>query len=189
MGTLTEGRPTAWQERDGVLVPVGVGYDVRERVDGRPEEREYEVGFDIGSYDRELPLVIDPPLIYATYLGGSGDDYANGVAVDGDGNAYVVGFTSSTEGTFPNGNGFGTIPGFDKTFNGGGDAFVVKISGAGSSLTYATYLGGNNPDQATAVAVDSSGNAYVAGVTSSTEVTFPGGSGFGAIPGFRPDQQ
>ena len=76
-------------------------------------------------------------LAYATFLGGSGSDYGYGIAVDGAGNAYVTGYTGSTD--------FPTTPGaFDTSYNGGYcDAFVVKLNPAGSGLVYATFLGGS----------------------------------------------
>src|SRR5258708_1492935 len=78
--------------------------------------------FDVGPYDKSMPLTIDPAvLVYAGYIGGSGYDYASGVAVDTSGNAYVAGLTNSDETTFP------ILVGPDLTYNGfGGDAFVAK---------------------------------------------------------------
>jgi MYXO-CTERM domain-containing protein len=98
-------------------------------------------------------------LVYSTYLGGNDSDQAYGVAVDGNGSAYVVGYTGSTN--FPTANALQPSSGIAP------DAFVAKLNAGGSALVYATYLGGNASDQATAVAVDGSGNAYVVGWTSS----------------------
>jgi hypothetical protein len=103
-------------------------------------------------------------LMYSTYLSGSGQSWANGVAVDRDGNAYVAGATMSAD--FPTVNAFQPTnhsTASINTFN----AFVAKFNAAGSGLIYSTYLGGSNSDFATAIAVDSSGSAYVAGATSS----------------------
>jgi uncharacterized repeat protein (TIGR01451 family) len=122
-------------------------------------------------------------LLYATYVGGSLDDRGLGIAVDAAGNAYITGETNSTETTFPDGNGFGAVPGFDHTQNGGVDAFVAKLNAAGTALLYATYVGGSLDDRGLGIAVDSAGNAYITGETNSTETTFPDGNGFGAIPG------
>lgn len=99
-------------------------------------------------------------LAYATYLGGSSDDVAMGIAVDASGNAYVVGQTYS--GNFP------MQSAIDNSYGGRGDAFVSKINASGNALVYSTYLGGSNDETASAVAVDSAGAAYVAGSTSST---------------------
>ncbi len=119
--------------------------------------------FDIGSHDSRLPLVIDPMVLgYSTFLGGSLDDVANGIAVDASGNAYVTGSTHST--TFP------TKPGsFDTSHNGGSiDAFVTKLNSAGTGIVYSTFVGGSSFDQGAALAVDGSGNAYLTGSTHST---------------------
>src|SRR6266581_1698648 len=108
-------------------------------------------------------------LVYGGYIGGSASDYGTGVAVDGSGNAYVAGYTTSTEAmSFP------VTVGPDLTHNGGGnDAFVAKVNAAGTALVYCGYIGGSNDDSALAVAVDTSGNAYVTGRTSSTQASFP----------------
>jgi hypothetical protein len=106
-------------------------------------------------------------LLYAGYIGGSGEDSGNGIAVDTDGNAYVTGETNSTEATFP------VLVGPDLTFNGFVDAFVAKVTADGTGLLYAGYIGGSGEDQGTSIAVDTDGNAYVTGFTTSTEGTFP----------------
>jgi uncharacterized repeat protein (TIGR01451 family) len=104
-------------------------------------------------------------LIYSTFLGGSSDDYAFGVAVDSAGNAYVTGYTVSTD--FPH------TPGVLQPANGGGyDAFVSKISPSGTALVYSTYVGGSGDDYAFPIAVDSGGNAYISGVTGSNDFPF-----------------
>jgi uncharacterized repeat protein (TIGR01451 family) len=98
-------------------------------------------------------------LVYSTFLGGSGDDIGNGIAVDASGNAYVTGETTSTD--FPTARGIQPISG------GGfspGDAFVAKLTAEGA-LSYSTYLGGTSGERGSAVAVDAHGNAYVAGET------------------------
>src|SRR5947207_1438352 len=97
----------------------------------------------------------------ATYAGGGGADHANGIAVDASGNAYAVGGTASTD--------FPVAGGPQPVKSGGFDAFVVKLNATGTTLLYATYLGGSLDDEAMAVAVDSEGNAYVAGYTYSPE--------------------
>jgi hypothetical protein len=111
-------------------------------------------------------------LIYSTYLGGQGDDYGMGIAVDSSGSAYVAGFTSGSN--FPVTGGA-----FEASFGGGPyDAFVAKLNPQGTSLVYSTLLGGSGEDRASAVAVDSSGDAYVTGQTNSTN--FPTANPFQA---------
>jgi hypothetical protein len=107
-------------------------------------------------------------LVYSTYLGGSGDDYGSNIAVDANGNAYVTGYTTSTN--FPKANAI------QSGNHGGTDAFVTKISATGSALVYSTYLGGSLDDVGLGIAVDSVGNAYVTGNTQSTD--FPTANAF-----------
>ncbi|MEP6962168.1 MAG: SBBP repeat-containing protein, partial [Acidobacteriota bacterium] len=100
-------------------------------------------------------------LVYATYIGGSGDDRAAGIAVDSSGQAYVSGATGSSN--------FPLIAAARSVFVGGKEAFALKLNAVGSVLLYSTYLGGSNYEVATGIAVDTSGNAYVAGDTLSTD--------------------
>jgi hypothetical protein len=105
-------------------------------------------------------------LVYSTYLGGTGDDWGLGIAVDSSGNAYVCGETNSTD--------FPITPKAAQTAYGGtdpdnyGDAFVTKLNQDATSLTYSTYLGGKDDDGAAAIAVDKTGHAFVTGYTNST---------------------
>jgi hypothetical protein len=104
-------------------------------------------------------------LVYSTYLGGSNADGGFGIAVNSSGNAYVTGFTRSTD--FPT-----TLGAFQTQFGGGGgdgDAFVAKLNPAGSALVYSSYLGGSGAEDGYGITVDSAGNAYVTGVTGSTD--------------------
>ena len=220
--------PAVYQEADGKRQEVAGHFILR---------GEHQIGFQVGAYDSRRPLTIDPVLIYSSYLGGSGVEnspslastysfYGAGVAVDGNGNAYLTGYTTSlnfpevnpSQGNFPgtsevfvtkidptgstllystffggsgdqdglgiavdsSGNayvtGFTTASNFPTTpgayriapYSGSGDAFVFKINAAGSTIGYSTYLGGNGYNVALGIAVDSGGNAYVAGYTSST---------------------
>jgi hypothetical protein len=100
-------------------------------------------------------------LVYSTYLGGSVDDWGYAIAVDTSGNAYVTGHTSSTN--------FPTMNPSQPTYGGGAyDAFVAKLNASGLALVYSTYLGGSGADEGYGMVLDSSGNAYVTGYTSST---------------------
>uniref|UniRef100_Q02BK6 Beta-propeller repeat protein n=1 Tax=Solibacter usitatus (strain Ellin6076) TaxID=234267 RepID=Q02BK6_SOLUE len=102
-------------------------------------------------------------LVYCTYLGGSADDRAYGIAVDGQGNAYIAGSTTSRN--------FPVRGALQATLTGYRNAFVAKLNPAGNGLVYSTYLGGNASDSANGIAVDSSGAAYVTGDT--TSYSFP----------------
>ena len=106
-------------------------------------------------------------LLYTGYIGGEFSDNSRGIAVDSAGNAYVTGTTSSRESTFP------VTVGPDLTFNGGSDTFVAKVNVSGTALVYAGYIGGMNFDDGQGIAVDSAGNAYVTGMATSGERTFP----------------
>jgi hypothetical protein len=137
----------------------------REPVPGRFEMRANNtVGFRVGSYRHDQALVIDPVLVYSTYLGGSTADEVNGIALDSNGNAYLTGQTSSTD--FPVTTG--AYQSANKT-NGRGTAFVSKLNPAGTALVYSTFLGGSQQDVGYAIAVDSDGNAYVGGKSESDD--------------------
>ncbi|KFI37863.1 hypothetical protein HY02_02020 [Peptococcaceae bacterium SCADC1_2_3] len=159
-GNLKEAKPDLYQEIAGEKVTVEGSFALAEG-----EKTAY--GFAVAAHDSRYPLVIDP-LLYSTYLGGSDLGYGYGITVDGSGNAYVTGWTESTN--FPTTSGA-----FDQSHNGGDDAFVTKLNAAGSALVYSTYLGGSDWHLGSGIAVDSSDCAYVTGYTSSTD--FPTTSG------------
>ena len=100
-------------------------------------------------------------MVYSTYLGGSGTDSAEGIAVDNSGDAFVAGLTTSTN--------FPTMNALQPTYGGGGsDAFVAEIYPSGSALVYSTYLGGSDVNYGYGITADSVGTAYVLGTTNST---------------------
>jgi hypothetical protein len=127
----------------------------------------HQVGFELASYDASRPLVIDPALSYSTYIGGTGTDGAFGVAIDQYGNAYVTGFTSSTN--------FPTKSPYQKANAGGIDTFALKLNRTGTALVYSTYLGGNGTEYPFGMAVDSLGEAFEVGNTGSAN--FPVSAG------------
>jgi len=166
-------KPLVYQEIDGVRREIPAMY--RWRPAGRPRMlhryadaswREpaggtpavQEIAFQVDAYDTNRPLMIDPVLVYSSYL-GSGDDAAGeGITLDSSGNVYITGWTDG---------GIPTLNPMQGSNRGGRDAFVVKLNAAGSALVYSTYLGGSGGDAGHAIAVDSAGNAYIAGSTSS----------------------
>ena len=125
-----------------------------------------------GAYDRTFNGVGDlflakfallaSGLVYCTYLGGGENEWAAGLALGDDGAAYVAGGTYSSN--YPT-----TAAAYDRTFGGMGDAFIIKLNASGSALIYSTFLGGADFDGAIALAADSAGRAYVAGVTLSSD--------------------
>jgi hypothetical protein len=162
LGSITDTRPVTYQLIDGKRVQVASGFALQ-----RGTKTRY--GFTVGAYDHSRGLIVDPGLVYSTFLGGAADDAGNGIAVDSAGQAYVTGNTYSAD--FPTTSGA-----YDRTYNGSGgfafgsgDVFVTKLNSNGSALIYSTYLGGsgNEPIFGASIAVDSAGNAYVTGTTDS----------------------
>lgn len=130
-----------------------------------PQNSVFELSFELASYDRSRPLVIDPVLSYSTYLGGSDIDSAKGIAIDSLGSAYIVGQTDSLD--FPTEHPL--QPNLGGGFDFPDDLFVSKLSADGSSLVYSTYLGGQAREIAGGIAVDVFGSAYVTGTTLSAD--------------------
>lgn len=160
-GEVRHREPAVYQEAQGV----------RQAVEGRYALGEGgEVAFEVGEYDKAKPLVIDPILSYSTYLGGSGADEATDIAVDATGSVYLVGHTTSSN--------FPVASAFQPDFHGSisiPDVFVTKLSQAGDSIVYSTYLGGSGNDLGLGIALDATGNAYVTGFTGSPDFpTRPG---------------
>jgi hypothetical protein len=167
-GELRLQRPVSYQEKNGT----------RQAVDSRfVVKNDHQVVFALGSYDRSRQLVIDPSISFATYFGGggttgSGEETGLGIAVDGSGNAYVVGTTNSST----------TLPGNPTLIPPGGlyDCYLVEFSPSGS-IVFTTIFGGTQNDLPQAVAVDTTG-IYVVGLTQSMD--FPGVTASSAQPTF-----
>jgi len=142
--------PAVWQERDGQRTRVEASYVLL---------ASHDVGIRLAGYNHSLPLTIDPILSYATYLGGSGTDTVNALAVDSAGEAYVVGSTATMD--FP---GTPVSPPPNNS-----EFFVAKLNAAGTGLVYLSYLGGGYSGwvNLNAIAVDQSGNAYIGGMSQS----------------------
>lgn len=156
-GGIIQKKPYVYQEIEGKRV----------EIDGRfkiiKEEGKFAYGFEVASYSKEHSLVIDPVLVYSTYLGGSGIDYSLDVAVDTAGNAYLIGGTESSN--------FPMLNPYQSGYAGNRDVFVAKFNAAGSALIYSTYLGGSDIEHGRKIALDNSGNVYITGGTYS--INFP----------------
>ena len=136
-------------------------------VDFKIEENS-RVGFDIGAFDVNRAVVIDP-LLYSTFIGGSNYEIANAIAVDTSGNSYISGYTYSS--------GFPTTPGaYNTTYNSNADVFITKLNASGTGLIYSTFIGGSSTDIENGLAIDPSGNAYVTGRTYSSDYPTTSGS-------------
>jgi len=148
-GEMRDAQPVAYQDIEGVRKEVDVSF----RLMGRGK-----VGFDIGDYDRDFMLIIDPG--YFINLDGSGNDEDVSIAIDNSGNAYATGWTNSPD--FPNQNSYqGSNAGYY-------DAFITKLSSNGT-LIYSTFIGGTSGDYSNDITVDTEGNAYITGYTTSTD--------------------
>ncbi|MCC6343958.1 MAG: SBBP repeat-containing protein [Bryobacterales bacterium] len=151
-GSFRETHPEIYQEEGTRRVPVEGGF----RLLGS------EVSFEVGRYDHDRPLIIDPAFTYfSTYLGGSGDDRPVSIAVDGQGNSYVTGTTASLD--------FPVLGAAQSTRQGQTDLFVTKLDGNTGAVLYSTYLGGSGQEVVNQIRVDGSGNAYIAGTTYSPD--------------------
>ena len=177
VGLVEEGADQMTLGSDGSLT-IGVGTaEVRwhapvayQEINGerQPVEARYEIAgatfhFVLGAYDHRRDLVIDPVLVYSTYLGGNGGDVGdvgNAIAVDAAGNAYIAGLAASTN--FPT-----TGKAMQPATHGNDDAFVAKLNPQGTAFVYSTYLGGGGQDIAFGIAVDAAGEAFVTGQTGS----------------------
>ena len=182
-GQVVFHRPVVYQAKGGERQEIAGGYALGRRLRGGVQE----VGFRVGAYDRSRQLVIDPSLSYSSYLGGTGNDYGNGIAIDPAGNTYLTGQTFSTN--------FPSLNAYQKSCSScsinESNVFVTKVNPSGSALVYSTYIGGNYGDAGNAIAVDSAGNAYVTGNTSSSDFpvvsAFQSTSGGPTAPGFAGD--
>jgi hypothetical protein len=152
-GEVRQPKPVIYQEIGGERKRIDGSYVLRDRS---------SVGFQIARYDASRPLIIDPVLVYSTYFGGSGTgpDQANAIVVDAQGYAYITGVTSS--------DGIVLINPYQNANRGLTDGFVLKVDPTGTVVMYSTYFGGTGNDEGHGIAIDAAGNAYVTGLTSST---------------------
>ncbi|MFQ5739780.1 MAG: SBBP repeat-containing protein [Acidobacteriota bacterium] len=151
-GALQLRRPAVYQNVGGAPRAVAARYVLKGRT---------QVGIEVGAYDTGESLVVDPVLVYSTYLGGSAFDTGCTITVDAAGNAYLTGGTLSTD--FPTANPL------QPSNEGNRDTYIAKLGPGGSTLLYSTYLGGSGLDEGKGIAVDAIGNAYVTGNTFSSD--------------------
>ena len=154
-GELHETAPRIYQQVAGQQVAVDGRFRLKDR---------WSYSFEVGKHDTRHALIVDPTLLYSTFLGGSagyvccypgtaiGDNVA-GIAVDGSGDAYVIGDTGSAD--FPT-----TVGAYSATRQGGGFGFITKLNPAGAGLVYSTYFGNSTMG---GIAVNAAGHAYVTG--------------------------
>ncbi len=149
-------RPLIYQE----------GLGSRRTIQGRYKLiSQNQAGFDVGPYDRTAPLVIDPALTYSTYIGGGQMDEANGVAVDSSGCAYIVGETYSPD-----------FPGDPQLEGSGSAAFVIKLNASGTEVLFSAFLIGDGQNAGNGIALDATGDVYIAGLTTSSDFPTTGGA-------------
>lgn len=174
-GEIRKPRPVVYQDIGGKRHSVRGDYKLHQN----GEDSLPEVGFELGAYDRQVPVVIDPVIVYSTYLGGtraenylSSDLRLSSIAADDQGCAYVAGTTTSTDFPVTAGAYQASYAGpakFDGQDDQHGDAFVCKLSADGSQIIYATYLGGFGSEAAHDIAIDAAGCAYITGFTASSD--------------------
>ena len=158
--TETEKTEVRCKMQDSELLTRNPKPETRNLSLGTRQPSHFVYGFQVASYNKKYPLIIDPVLVYSTYLGGSSSDIGNDIAVDGSGNTYITGYTSSSD--------FPTASAIYGSNEGSWDVFVTKVNASGSSLVYSTYLGGSLSDKGYGITVDGTGNAYVTGMTESS---------------------
>ena len=156
-GDLVQKKPRVYQEAIGGKVEI----EARYLLNGN------QATFDLARYDRRKPLVIDPMIVYSTYLGSQSSPWQSRIAVDRTGAVYVAGSTDSR--TFP------TQGEIQSTLRGKTDLFITKLSSAGNTVVYSTYLGGREHQFVGGIAVDAAGSAYLTGGTDSPDFPTLGG--------------
>ncbi len=163
-------KPRAYQEIAGGRQEIPTSYIQR---------GPHLVGIRVSGYDSRQPLIVDPVMIYSTYLGGTKTDKASAIAVDSAGNAYVTGSTTSTD--FPTTSGVLQQTFLGNTASFAQEVFVTKLNLTGSALVYSTFLGGtaSGPSENGAgIAVDASGNAFITGTTAASDFPVTPGTAF-----------
>ncbi len=151
LGELVESAPVLFQTINGQRIPVSGAFRLEAGT----------VGFEVGAYDPAIPLIIDPEITFASYLGGSGTDSVNDLVVSSSGDVFVGGRTNSAD--FPTQNAAQGAPA------GGDDFFIMRFDPTTGAILYSTFLGGSEPDRAEALVLDEEDNIYVLGRTLSSD--------------------
>ncbi|MGH1339565.1 MAG: SBBP repeat-containing protein [Aureispira sp.] len=145
MGSVTEQAPVSFQNKEEIKTAFKLKEDI--------------ISFELTTYDKSKSLTIDPSLVWATYYGGAGRDQGTSCAVDRSGQVYLAGYTNSSFDI--------ALGGYQNTYGGTADAFIVKFTPSGSRV-WATYYGGTNWDSGNSCTVDINGQVYLIGETTST---------------------
>lgn len=162
-------KPTAYQEIGGKKIEIESAF----RLDRSQPASNPVVSFQLGHYDSERQLIIDPVFSFSTYLTGTGMDRVTAVTTDATGDIYLTGSTSSSD--FPTQTAEQSQLGCDPSAPAGcQNAFVVKLDPTGHTLLFSTHLGGSSQDSGAAIAVDTNGNVIVAGVSESSDFPHAG---------------
>jgi uncharacterized protein (TIGR03437 family) len=160
---LRHRKPVAFQTIDGSNVPVDAAYRIASNDRG-----DAHIAIELGHYDRSEPLIIDPVVEGASYIGGSGRDFVTGMVAAPNGSIYITGQTNTPAISTPNAA--------QPLLGGANDAFVARLNGSGQ-VEWLTYFGGGQgssprgPDIANSIAIDGAGNVYIGGTTTSDNLS------------------
>jgi hypothetical protein len=152
IGEIKNAKIYAYQEKNEIIQQVECYF--HQNPDG-------SISFSIGNYDKTMVLIIDP-LVYSTFIGGSGDDEGYSIQSDAQGYTYITGATISKN--YPT-----TIGAYDARGNDNKNAIISKLNPQGTDLIFSTYIGGSNYEEAYKIAIDSSGYSYITGNTMSSD--------------------
>ena len=154
-GNLIKRKPYCYQEINGEKIEIEANYRII-------DEQLNIFTLNVSTYNSDFPIFINSEIVYSKSFDVTYDEYLKYISVDGNDNAYVIGYTESRD--FPT-----TTGAFNENYNGGTyDVFVCKLNALGSALVYSTYLGGSDSESARGISVDDNGNAYITGATLST---------------------
>jgi hypothetical protein len=149
LGDMIIKAPETYQQVHGVKMVIASKYEI---------DKRGGISIRLDPYDKSKPLIIDPEMVYSTYLGGSNTEGGYGIDADNEGNVYVIGSTKSTD--FPGANGSPSLAGET-------DVFITKLNPQTSELIFTTFLGGSSSENGLHIGIDDSKNICAAGWTCS----------------------